>query len=177
MAPINEIGFSALPEHLNRRSAKKGFEFTLMVVGETGLGKSTLMSCLFGSDLGKTRRAAPPPPLTQESMKKTLTIEKSQLDIVEKSLKLRVTIIDTPGYGDGLNTESGLVAIDSYIKSQYEEFFREESGINRKSLIGKFLDPKSSKLNPKSSMLDLYRQSGPLLFVFYLSHGPRLDPA
>lgn len=30
---------------------KKGFEFTLMVVGESGLGKSTLVDSLFDTDI------------------------------------------------------------------------------------------------------------------------------
>ena len=28
-----EIGFATLPEHVHRKSAKKGFDFTIMVVG------------------------------------------------------------------------------------------------------------------------------------------------
>jgi septin family protein len=35
---------------------KRGFEFTLMVLGETGLGKSTLINSLFLGDLYKDRR-------------------------------------------------------------------------------------------------------------------------
>ena len=40
------LGFSSLPSQVYRRSLRRGFEFTLMVVGESGLGKSTLVSML-----------------------------------------------------------------------------------------------------------------------------------
>lgn len=36
---------------VHRKSVKKGFEFTLMVAGESGLGKSTLIDSLFLTDL------------------------------------------------------------------------------------------------------------------------------
>lgn len=36
---------------MHRKYVKKGFEFTLMVVGESGLGKSTLINSLFLTDL------------------------------------------------------------------------------------------------------------------------------
>ena len=45
------VGFANLPNQVHRKSVKKGFEFTLMVVGESGLGKSTLINSLFLTDL------------------------------------------------------------------------------------------------------------------------------
>lgn len=45
------MGFANLPNQVHRKSVKKGFEFTLMVVGESGLGKSTLVNSLFLTDL------------------------------------------------------------------------------------------------------------------------------
>lgn len=43
------VGFHTLPNQVHRKSIKKGFQFTLMVVGESGLGKSTLMNTLFNT--------------------------------------------------------------------------------------------------------------------------------
>ena len=50
------IGFATLPEQVHRKTVRRGFDFTLMVVGEAGLGKSTLVSSLFLTELYKDRK-------------------------------------------------------------------------------------------------------------------------
>ena len=45
------VGFANLPNQVHRRSVKKGFRFTLLVVGEGGLGKATLVNTLFGTQI------------------------------------------------------------------------------------------------------------------------------
>ena len=77
---------------------KRGFDFTLMVVGESGLGKSTLVNSLFLSELYSDRKVAP----VDERIKKTVEIQKTTMEIEEKGVKLRLTIVDTPGFGDNL---------------------------------------------------------------------------
>ena len=51
------IGFSTLPDQIHRKTLKKGFEFTVMVVGEHGLGKSTFINTLFMTELYADRPA------------------------------------------------------------------------------------------------------------------------
>lgn len=108
------IGFATLPEQVHRKSVKRGFDFTLMVVGETGLGKSTVINSLFLGDLYKDRKVPP----VNERIERTTTIEKKSMEIEEKGVRLRLTIIDTPGFGDNINCEESWRSCISYIDEQ-----------------------------------------------------------
>ncbi|KYO39508.1 hypothetical protein Y1Q_0018611 [Alligator mississippiensis] len=99
------VGFATLPNQVHRKSVKKGFDFTLMVAGESGLGKSTLVNSLFLTDLYKDRKLLN----AEERINQTVEILKHTVDIEEKGVKLKLTIVDTPGFGDAVNnTECGL---------------------------------------------------------------------
>lgn len=82
--PENFIGFASLPEQIHRKSVKRGFEFTLMVVGESGLGKSTLINSLFLTDLYKDR-ALPP---VEERCQKTTRIDRKTLQVKQHQLNM-----------------------------------------------------------------------------------------
>ncbi|XP_023290793.1 septin-2 [Orussus abietinus] len=124
------IGFATLPEQVHRKSVKRGFEFTLMVLGESGLGKSTLINSLFLGDLYKDRRI----PDALERVEKTTSIEKKTMDIEERGVRLRLTIVDTPGFGDAVNGEDTWKACSAYIDEQFRQYFTDESGLNRKNI-------------------------------------------
>ena len=55
-----------------------------MVVGESGLGKSTLVNSLFLSDLYANRKIPP----VEERINKTIEIEKTTMEIEEKGVKV-----------------------------------------------------------------------------------------
>ena len=74
---------------VHRKSVKRGFEFTLMVVGESGLGKSTLVDSLFLSDLYANRKIPP----VEERVNRTTEIEKTTMEIEEKGVKVKNLLI------------------------------------------------------------------------------------
>ncbi|OCT94139.1 septin-5 isoform X2 [Xenopus laevis] len=124
------VGFATLPNQMHRKYVKKGFEFTLMVAGESGLGKSTLINSLFLTDLYRDRHILSP----EERVTQTVEIVKQTVDIQEKGVRLHLTIVDTPGYGDAINNESCWKPAADYIDQQFEQYFRDESGLNRRNL-------------------------------------------
>ncbi|XP_056414504.1 septin-4-like isoform X2 [Hyla sarda] len=124
------VGFATLPNQVHRKYVKKGFEFTLMVAGESGLGKSTLINSLFLTDLYRGRQLPSP----EERVTQTIEIVKQTVDIQEKGVRLRLTVVDTPGYGDAINNEECWKPVADYIDQQFEQYFRDESGLNRKNL-------------------------------------------
>ncbi|XP_037514126.1 septin-2 isoform X2 [Rhipicephalus sanguineus] len=144
-----EIGFATLPEQVHRKSVKRGFDFTLMVVGESGLGKSTLINSLFLTDLYEDRKlpnaevsntvepnhTSGAAHLPNEKIDRTVQIERKTMEIEEKGVRLRLTVVDTPGFGDAVNCEESWRSIDRYIDEQFNQFFKDESGLNRKNIV------------------------------------------
>ncbi|XP_068600757.1 septin 4a isoform X2 [Brachionichthys hirsutus] len=145
------VGFATLPNQVHRKTVKKGFTFTLMVAGESGLGKSTLINSLFLTDLYKGRKV----PTAQERISQTVDIVKHAVGIEEKGIKLRLTIIDTPGFGDAIDNTGCWKQIEDYIDQQFEQYFRDESGLNRRNIQDNrvhcclyFISPFSHGLRP-----------------------------
>uniref|UniRef100_A0A674N7V0 Septin-type G domain-containing protein n=1 Tax=Takifugu rubripes TaxID=31033 RepID=A0A674N7V0_TAKRU len=101
-----------------------------MVAGESGLGKSTLVNSLFLTDLYKDRKLLN----AEERITQTVEITKHTVDIEEKGVKLKLTIVDTPGFGDAVNNTECWKSVADYIDQQFEQYFRDESGLNRKNI-------------------------------------------
>uniref|UniRef100_A0A673G6J0 Septin n=1 Tax=Sinocyclocheilus rhinocerous TaxID=307959 RepID=A0A673G6J0_9TELE len=123
------VGFANLPNQVYRKSVKRGFEFTLMVVGESGLGKSTLINSLFLTDLYSKDYPGP-----SQRIKKTVQVEQSKVLIKEGGVQLTLTIVDTPGFGDAVDNSNCWQPVINYIDSKFEDFLNAESRVNRRQM-------------------------------------------
>ncbi|OMH85837.1 Cell division control protein 3 [Zancudomyces culisetae] len=123
------VGFANYPNQVHRRSVKKGFNFTLMVVGEAGIGKSTLINTLFNtrvfpdkdeSTIGETRRG--------------VEISSMSAEIQENGVRLRLTVVDTPGFGDSINNDDCWQPILENIESRFDAYLTQENRVNRSKI-------------------------------------------
>uniref|UniRef100_A0A8C7MR54 Septin n=1 Tax=Oncorhynchus kisutch TaxID=8019 RepID=A0A8C7MR54_ONCKI len=121
------VGFASLPNQVYRKSVKRGFEFTLMVVGESGLGKSTLINSLFLTDLYSSEYPGP-----SHRVKKTVQVEQSKVLVKEGGVQLLLTIVDTPGFGDAVDNSNCWQPVIDHIDSKFEDFLNCESRVNRR---------------------------------------------
>ncbi|KAG6376325.1 cell division GTP binding protein [Boletus reticuloceps] len=116
------VGFDSITQQIEHKLLKRGFQFNVIVVGQTGLGKSTLINTIFASHLidSKGRLEA------DEPVRQTTEIQAVSHVIVENGVKLRLNIVDTPGYGDQVNNENCWDPIVKYIKDQHSAYLRKE---------------------------------------------------
>jgi septin 3/9/12 len=70
--------------------------------GQTGLGKSTLINTIFASNLVKSKGRLSP----QEPIRQTSEIQAVTHVVEENGVRLRLNIVDTPGYGTPLSNTS-----------------------------------------------------------------------
>lgn len=119
----------------NRRRRKpiKRTQFTMMVCGASGTGKTTFINCLCGGE------SIPPRNdddlnLASISSGDQLRIEQHRVELEddESNSRINLTIIDTPGFGTSLDNTKSLESIVQFLVHQFENVLHEESRINRK---------------------------------------------
>lgn len=116
------VGISNLPNQRYKIVSNNGGIFTLMVCGESGLGKTTFINTLFQTVL----KHSDPQQRRNQPIKKTVEIDIVRAELDEKNFKLRVNIIDTPGFGDNVNNNKSWQPIIDFIDDQHDSFMRQE---------------------------------------------------
>ena len=163
------VGFANLPNQWHRKSVRKGFNFNVMVVGasfpnplpvsrtnlpgsgESGLGKSTLVNTLFNTSLYPPKERKPP----SLDISKTVSIQSISADIEENGVRLRLTVVDTPGFGDFINNDESWDPIVKNIEQRFDAYLDAENKVNRVNIVDNrihavvyFIQPTGHSLKP-----------------------------
>ncbi|RHZ69903.1 hypothetical protein CDV55_106905 [Aspergillus turcosus] len=146
------VGFANLPNQWHRKSVRKGFNFNVMVVGESGLGKSTLVNTLFNTSLYPPKERTGP---SHDIIPKTVSIQSISADIEENGVRLRLTVVDTPGFGDFVNNDDSWRPIVENIEQRYDAYLEAENKVNRTNIVDNrihacvyFIQPTGHSLKP-----------------------------
>ncbi|KAK2028003.1 septin [Colletotrichum zoysiae] len=146
------VGFANLPNQWHRKSVRKGFNFNVMVVGESGLGKSTLVNTLFNTSLYPPKERKGP---SLDILPKTVQIQSISADIEEAGVRLRLTVVDTPGFGDFVNNDESWRPIVDNIEQRYDAYLDAENKVNRMNIVDNrihacvfFIQPTGHSLKP-----------------------------
>ncbi|XP_053260319.1 septin-11 isoform X3 [Podarcis muralis] len=116
------VGFDSLPDQLVNKSTSQGFCFNILCVGETGIGKSTLMDTLFN-----TKFESDPATHNEPGVR----LKARSYELQESNVRLKLTIVDTVGFGDQINKDDSYKPIVEYIDAQFEAYLQEELKIKR----------------------------------------------
>lgn len=116
------VGFESLPDQLVNRSIQQGFCFNILCVGETGIGKSTLIDTLFNTNFEEHESSHFYP---------HVRLKAHTYELQESDVRLKLTVVNTVGFGDQINKEESYQPIVNYIDAQFEAYLQEELRIKR----------------------------------------------
>ncbi|XP_028816050.1 septin-8-A-like isoform X1 [Denticeps clupeoides] len=116
------VGFDSLPDQLVGKSVTQGFSFNILCVGETGIGKSTLMNTLFNTTFENEEAC---------HFQEDVHLRPRTYELQESNVQLKLTVVDTVGFGDQINKDESFKPIVDYIDTQFENYLQEELKIKR----------------------------------------------
>lgn len=125
-APSQFVGFGLLPDQVYSKAVRKGFEFSLMVVGASGLGKSTLVNSMFLADIYERENQG-----TDTVSEQTLQVETHHSILEENGVRLSLTVVDTPGFGENVDNSECWHPIVEYIDEQFDNYLEGETRVER----------------------------------------------
>ena len=97
--------------------------FSPTSTGESGLGKTTLINTLFSTELSPAKNYSR---RHHKQLDKLTEVEIIKAELEEKQFKVKLTVIDTPGFGDYVNNRDSWSPIVDFIDDQHEAYMIQE---------------------------------------------------
>ncbi|KAI7906857.1 Septin-domain-containing protein [Cokeromyces recurvatus] len=126
------VGVAHLPNQVHKIATNRGINFTLMVCGESGLGKTTFINTLFATTIKNYQLYGK---RFEKQLDRTVDIEITKAEMEENRFKIRLTVVDTPGFGDYVNNKASWLPIIDFIDDQHESYMRQEQQPYRQGKI------------------------------------------
>ncbi|KAI7886334.1 Septin [Lichtheimia hyalospora FSU 10163] len=136
MAPVtvssSGIGVAHLPNQRHKIVTNRGAKFTVMVCGESGVGKTTFINTLFTTSIKSYKN---PAKRHEKQLDRTVEIEITKAELEEQMFKVKLNVIDTPGFGDYVNNYDSWLPVVEFIDDQHENYMRQEQQPSRQGVI------------------------------------------
>lgn len=116
------VGFDTLPDQMVAKTVSDGFTFNILCIGETGIGKSTLMDTLFNTKFDWEQA---------HHMEPKVRLNKCAYELTESNVRMKLSVIESVGFGDQLDKEESYHILNSYLEEQFEAYLQEELKIKR----------------------------------------------
>lgn len=125
----DSVGVANLPNQRYKIVCKKGCSFNLMLVGDSGLGKTTYMNTLFTTLLKHPRSYSNRH--NNHTPSSTLEINALHAEVEERGFVVQLGVIDTPGFGDAIDNGDSWKTLVDFVESKHEDFLMGESKAER----------------------------------------------
>lgn len=111
-----------------RKILKKSINFSVMIIGQSGLGRLTLINTLCGGNQIVPTSST----VTQDPFTKKLTLRHENVELEDnEGHKISLNIIDTPNFASSINCDEDFKIIVDFIRHQYDEVLLEELRVKR----------------------------------------------
>lgn len=113
-------GFDSLTNEATTRLTIHGLSFNVMVIGKTGIGKTTLINSLFDFDYGDST--------DHERESNGVKLRIKEFKPQNKTIEMKMTIIETKHFGNGADKTNDCKPIADYVTARFNDHLKDELG-------------------------------------------------